>query len=164
MVWMTAVLPPAPISSIRLQSCQSPVPKGQPYLAWKTFQYGSRLRAGQQARRAGFDNALLLDAEGNLLEAAHANIFVRLRDGWATPTADGEELLPGTVRQHLLANAPVPVREQAIPYALLGEAHEVFLTNSNVGIVPVVQIDEHTFPIGSETQHLIRWLQPVSAT
>jgi branched-subunit amino acid aminotransferase/4-amino-4-deoxychorismate lyase len=164
MVWMTAVLPPAPMTSIRLQSCQSPVLKGQPYLTWKTFQYGSRLRAGQQARRAGFDNALLLDTEGNLLEAAHANIFVRLRDGWATPAAAGEELLPGTVRQHLLAKAPVPVREQPIPYALLGEVREVFLTNSNVGIVPVAQIDEYSFPIGSETRNLIRWLEPVSAT
>jgi branched-chain amino acid aminotransferase len=163
-VWMTAVLPPAPMSSIRLQSCRSPVPKGQPYLSWKTFQYGSRLSAGKQARQAGFDNALLLDMEGNLLEAAHANIFVRLRDGWATPAAAGEGLLPGTVRQHLLEKAPLPIREQTIPYALLSEAHETFLSNSNVGIVPVGQIDERIFPIGPQTRDLLHWLLPASET
>jgi branched-subunit amino acid aminotransferase/4-amino-4-deoxychorismate lyase len=161
-VWMTAVLPPAPTASIRLQSCPSPVPAGQPYLAWKTFQYGARLRAGQQARQAGFDNALLLDTDGNLLEAAHANLFVRLRNGWATPAGDGNALLPGTVRRYLVENAPLPIREQTISYARLGEVREAFLTNSNVGIVPVVQIDQTALPIGRETLGLARWLLPES--
>jgi branched-subunit amino acid aminotransferase/4-amino-4-deoxychorismate lyase len=159
-VWMTAALPPAPLSSIRLQSARTPVLKGQPYLSWKTFQYGSRLLAGQQAQRAGFDSALLVDPEGNLLEAAHANIFIRLQSGWATPAAEDGGLLPGTVRQHLLANAPLPIREQPIPCALLSEVSEAFISNSNVGIVPVVQIDDQSFPIGSETVQLLRWLHP----
>ena len=159
-VWMTASLPPAPVASIRLQGHQTPILKDLPYLAWKTFQYGSRLQAGQQAQRAGFDSALLLDPEGNLLEAAHANIFIRLPDGWVTPPAAEGALLPGTVRQHLLANAPLPIREQPIPYALLSEAREAFISNSNVGIVPVAQIDDRTFPIGSETVELLRWLHP----
>lgn len=164
MVWMSAAVPPFPSSSVRLQSRRSPDLKGQPYLAWKTFQYASRLRTGQQAAREGFDTALMIDAEDNILEAAHANIFVRLRDGWATPPADGGLLLPGTVRQHLLERAPVQIRERTIPRSLLGEAQEVFLTNSNLGIVPVVQIDEHSIPIGGETQALMRWLDSVSGS
>ncbi len=28
------------------------------------------------------------------------------------------------------------------------------------GIVPVVQIDSYQFPVGAETQNLIRWLEP----
>jgi branched-subunit amino acid aminotransferase/4-amino-4-deoxychorismate lyase len=159
-VWMTALLPPAPMASIRLQSCRSVTPGRQPDLVWKTFQYGSRLRAGKQARDAGFDNALLLDPQGNVLEAANANIFVRFSEGWATPNADGEGLLPGTVRRHLLENAPLPIREKTIPYRRLTEAQEVFLTNSNVGIVPVAQIDQLTFPLSPETRDLTRWLLP----
>lgn len=159
-VWMSAALPPPPLASARLQSCRSPVLKGQPYLAWKTFQNGSRLRAGQLAQRAGFDSALLLDPEDHLLEASHANIFVRLPEGWATPAAEDGGLLPGTVRQHLLAHAPLPIREQPIPYARLSEVREAFLTNSNLGIVPVVQIDQQAYPIGGETRELMRWLWP----
>lgn len=158
-VWMSAAPQPYPSASIRLQTCRSPVQKGQPYLTMKTFQYATRLRIGQQAAHAGFDSALLLDDDGNLLEAAHANLFVRLEDGWATPTADGG-LLPGTVRQHLLEHAPLPVREQKIPYTLLGQIQEAFVTNSNVGIVPVSQIDGYTFPMGTETLSLMRWLEP----
>jgi branched-subunit amino acid aminotransferase/4-amino-4-deoxychorismate lyase len=159
-VWMNVALPPAPVASIRLQSRQSPVLKDLPHLAWKTFQYGSRLQAGQEAQRAGFDSALLVDPEGNVLEAAHANIFLRLPDGWATPAADKGGLLPGTVRQHLLANAPFPIREQSIPLGHLSDVRESFISNSNVGIVPVTQIDERSFPIGNETLAILRWLHP----
>jgi len=159
LVWMSASLPSRTPSTLRLRICPSPVRKGQAFLTLKTFQYATRLRIGQQAAQAGFDSALLVDTAGNLLEAAHANIFVRLRDGWATPTADGG-LLPGTVRHHLLTNAPLPIRERVIPQSALGEVREAFVTNSNVGIVPVTQIDESSLPIGEETRRLIRWLEP----
>jgi branched-subunit amino acid aminotransferase/4-amino-4-deoxychorismate lyase len=158
-VWMSAAPLPIAPRSLRLQTRPSPVQKGQPYLMLKTFQYATRLRLGQEASRAGFDSALLVDTEGNLLEAAHANLFVRLEDGWATPVADGG-LLPGTVRQHLLSSAPLPIRERPISCALLDGFQEAFVTNSNVGIVPVTQIDEHMLPIGNDTQALARWLQP----
>jgi branched-subunit amino acid aminotransferase/4-amino-4-deoxychorismate lyase len=163
LVWMSAAPQPYPPASLRLRTCRSPVEKGQAYLTLKTFQYATRLRIGQQAAQEGFDTALLLDAEGNLLEAAHANLFVRLPDGWATPTADGG-LLPGTVRQHLLDRAPVPIREQTIPHARLGEIQEAFVTNSNVGLVPVSLIDSHVLPVGGETLQLARWLGPPPAT
>jgi branched-subunit amino acid aminotransferase/4-amino-4-deoxychorismate lyase len=162
LVWMSAAPQPYPVSSVRLRTCRSPVPKGLPYLTWKTFQYATRLVIGQKAALAGFDTALLLDAADNVLEAAHANIFVRLPSGWATPVADGG-LLPGTVRQHLLERSPLPIREQVIPLSQLGEICEAFVTNSNMGIVPVARIDGHTFPIGSETTSLIRWLEPPPA-
>lgn len=161
LVWMSAAPRPDPMPSVRLRTCRNPVQKGQAYLTLKTFQYATRLRLGQQAMRAGFDTALLLDAEGNVLEAAHANVFVRLPDGWATPTADGG-LLPGTVRHHLLAGSPLPIRERTIPSALLGEVREAFVTNSNVGIVPVSQIDDRTLSVGADTQSLMRWLEPPS--
>ena len=160
LVWMSAALPPVPHASVRLQSRRTPVLKGQPYLAWKTFQYAERLRTGRQAVQAGFDTALMLDPNDNVLEAAHANIFVRLPEGWATPAVAGDLFLPGTVRRHLLEKAPVPIAEQTIPYAALGRVGEAFVTNSNVGIVPVTQIDQYTFPIGPDTLSLIRWLQP----
>ena len=162
-VWLSAWLMQAGKPSLRLQSCINPVQKGQPYLIWKTFQYATRMLIGQQAGHAGFDTALLLDAEKNVQEAAHANIFVRLPEGWVTPVADGG-LLPGTVRQFLLNRSPYPVREQRLPYELLAQASEAFLTNSNVGIVPIEQIDDKTYPLGPETKELLRWLQPVFAS
>ena len=159
MVWMSAAIQPIAPDSLRLQSMRNPVLKGQADLTLKTFQYATRLQLGQLAHKSGFDTALLLDHTGNVMEAAHANIFVRFADGWFTPTADGG-LLPGTVRQYLLDRSPLPVRERAIPYDSLKEAREVFLTNSNVGIVPVSQIDGQPFVVGEETKRLMQWLEP----
>jgi branched-subunit amino acid aminotransferase/4-amino-4-deoxychorismate lyase len=157
-VWMSAALEPFPTSSIRLKSSRSPAAKEEPYSVWKTFQYAGRLHVGNQAFQSGYDSALMLDPEGNLLEAAHANVFVRTPDGWATPTTNGGLVLPGTVRQYLLERAPLAIREQVIPYSWLSRMCEAFVTNSNVGIVPVAQIDDHTFPVGRDTKDLMRWL------
>ena len=157
-VWMTATLPPAPISALRLRSTRYPFEKGHPYLTWKTFQYASRLQLGRDAAHAGFDSALLVDDAGMVLESAHANVFFRFDDGWATPEADGG-LLPGTTRRHLLDHAPRPIVERKIALAELASAREAFATNSNVGIVPVTGVDQHTFRVGAETMELARWLE-----
>jgi branched-subunit amino acid aminotransferase/4-amino-4-deoxychorismate lyase len=149
-----------PVQSVKLKSMRTQVMHKQPILTGKTFHYAFRLQTGQQAHQEGFDTALMLDASDNVLEAAHANIFLRLPEGWITPAAESGLFLPGTVRQHLLQNSPVPIKEQTIPKSRLHEASEVFLTNSNVGIVPVSQIDDKQFPIGTETLNLVRWLQP----
>ncbi len=161
MVWMNAWVLPFPKPSFRLKSTLSPDLKGQPYLAWKTFQYASRLRTGQLAAKGGaFDTALMLDPNGTVLEAAHANIFFRFPDGWATPAAENELLLPGTVRQYLLKNSPLPIKERTIARTELANATEVFVTNSNVGIIPVSQIDDLSYPTGPETKTLVDWVHP----
>jgi branched-subunit amino acid aminotransferase/4-amino-4-deoxychorismate lyase len=157
-MWMSASLPPAPLAGVRLQSRCTAVREDQPHLSWKTFHYAYRLRTGQQAAREGFDTALMLDTAGNVLEASHANIFLRFDDGWATPSAAGGLLLPGTVRAHLLRHSPIPVRECVVPGARLSEVREAFVTNSNVGIVPVVQIDDRHFTVGPGTTELMNWL------
>jgi hypothetical protein len=41
-------------------------------------------------------------------------------------------------------------------------AGEAFVTNSNVGLVPVVQIDEQVLPIGRETLEIALWLVAAS--
>lgn len=158
-VWMTAAAQPLPPTSLRLKSVRSPVAKGQAYLTLKTFGYAGRLRLAQEAAKAGFDTALIVDPAGHILEAAQANIFVRFADGWWTPPDDGG-FLPGTVRQHLLEQSPIPIRQRAIPLTQLAEANEAFVSASNVGLVPVTQIDAHTYPVGDDTRALTQWVQP----
>lgn len=158
-VWMSAAPQPVPTQFLRLKSMVNPVQKGQAYLALKTFQYATRLRINQQAREAGYDTALVIDTNGNIEEAAHANIFMKFAEGWATPSADGG-LLPGTVRQLLLQQSPIKMRDEVIPFSKLNEVQEVFATNSNIGIVPIVQIDDKTFPIGDDTRNLMKWILP----
>ena len=155
MVWMSASLRPLPMTAFRLQKRLSPVLSGQPYLTWKTFNYAGRLAVGKEAFASGFDSSLMVDPDDNVLEAAHANIFLRFDEGWRTPTADTKLFLPGTVRDYLLQSQPVPIEEATIPYARMGEVREGFLTNSNTGIVPLTQIDGHQYKVGDATREII---------
>jgi branched-subunit amino acid aminotransferase/4-amino-4-deoxychorismate lyase len=157
MVWMSASPLPKYPDEVRLRTVKNPVRKGQPYLLLKTFNYAARLQVGQAATADGYDSALMLDDDDNILEAAHANIFIRYPDGWATPVADGG-FLPGTLRQVILDRGPMPVSAKVLPIASLATAREVFVTNSNAGIVPVTAIDGYRFRAGPETQALQAWL------
>jgi len=163
MVWMSLSLRPQPRGMVRLKSLTTPVLRGLPYLTWKTFQYANRLQVNGEGAKQGYDGALMVDEHRNILEAAHANIFLRLPEGWVTPSVDNDGLLlPGTVRAYLLENAPHPVKEAVVPLDRLKDAREIFVTNSNVGLVPVTQIDELPFPIkGPETADFLKLVPPV---
>ena len=83
------------------------------------------------ARRPG-TVALLLDADGSVLEAAYANVWI-VEDGLAiTPPADGR-ILPGITRARLLASEP-SAREEAIDLPRLERAERIFVTSAIRGL------------------------------
>ena len=82
--------------------------------------------------------ALVVAADGGVLEASRANVFIVEDGAILTPPADGR-ILPGVTRRRVLEL--VPVQEQAIPLDRLLAADEVFLTNSVRGIEPVRDCD-----------------------
>jgi para-aminobenzoate synthetase / 4-amino-4-deoxychorismate lyase len=77
---------------------------------------------------------LLVDADGLVLEAGHANIWIAEHDALITPPADGR-ILPGTTRAVLLAEDP-HAREEQIEFGRLPEADSIFLTSSIGGRRP----------------------------
>jgi para-aminobenzoate synthetase / 4-amino-4-deoxychorismate lyase len=92
---------------------------------------------------------LVLDADGTLLEAARANVFVVEDGAILTPEADGR-ILPGVTRRRVLAL--FPVREEPIAFERLLAADEVFLTGSVRGIEPVHDCDGlRAWPAGTVT-------------
>ncbi|MGL5095763.1 MAG: aminotransferase class IV, partial [Planctomycetia bacterium] len=100
-VWATArALPPA-TSAVALTASPYRISHLDPFASHKAFNYGLRHFANAQAAAQGFDDALLLDTRGRVLEASRANLFVRLTDGWATP-AVGSGVLPGVARGEVL--------------------------------------------------------------
>jgi para-aminobenzoate synthetase/4-amino-4-deoxychorismate lyase len=77
---------------------------------------------------------LLIDTDGQVLEAAHANVWIVEGDELITPPADGR-ILPGTTRAALLA-AERGAREEAFDIPRLADADAVFLTSSISGRHP----------------------------
>ena len=81
---------------------------------------------------------LLVDADGLVLEASRANVFVRGDDGvLRTPPADGR-ILPGVTRALIMAGGAV---EASLTLDDLTAAAGVWITSALRGAVPVVELD-----------------------
>jgi para-aminobenzoate synthetase / 4-amino-4-deoxychorismate lyase len=96
----------------------------------------------------GDEVPLILTADGEVLEAGRANIFVVIEGGIATPPADGR-ILPGTARAatlDLAADLGVPAAERRLSIDDLQGADDLFLTSSLRGIRPVRTLDGEPLP------------------
>jgi branched-chain amino acid aminotransferase len=105
--------------------------------------YVSPMLAKARARRAGYDEVLLLDAEGDVAEGPTTNVFVVDADG-SLVTPPERNVLLGVTRRSLIEIAKHdgrPVREERVSPAALFEAAEVFLSGTTAGVMPVVAID-----------------------
>jgi len=135
-------LPQAP-QPLKLATASLRVPANDP-LAWlKTASKLLQVLARAEAEARGADEALLLNTEGNVAEAAASNLFW-LADGavCTPPVSDGA--LAGVTREVLLEICRarnIPTRELHLRPEELRRADGVFLTNSVSGIVPVLELD-----------------------
>ena len=110
--------------------------------------YVSPMVAKWRAKRAGYDEVLLLDAQGNVAEGPTTNVFLVDRDGCLV-TPPEETVLHGVTRRSLIEIAKhegVALRVEPVPPAALFEAAEVFLSGTTAGVLPVVSLDGR--PVG----------------
>lgn len=107
----------------------------------KSINYIPATVALEEARRKGAIEALYLDREGYVLEGTTSNIFIFKENTLVTP---GRDILSGITRKVALDVAAthfdVEIRDIS-RQELLG-ADEVFITGTNKGLVPVVQVDD----------------------
>jgi para-aminobenzoate synthetase / 4-amino-4-deoxychorismate lyase len=85
--------------------------------------------------------ALLVDLDGELLEAAHANFWIREGRTLVTPPLDGR-LLPGVARARLLAAQPAghEAREEPVTLERAAAADELLLSSSLRGLHPALLV------------------------
>jgi len=115
----------------------------------KTLAYTDSVLALIEAQRAGADEALLLDTEGHVSEAAASNVFVCRGGVLVTPPVSCAAL-PGITRAatlELAAELSIEAAERIVERSDLSDADEVFLTSSLREIAPVRMIDGR--PVGA---------------
>jgi branched-chain amino acid aminotransferase len=103
-----------------------------------------------EAELNGFDEAVVLTADGHVNEASAANIFV-VRDGVALTPPVSDDLLEGVTRRalmELMANEGIPVEVRSIDRSELYIADEVFLCGTGVQVSPVVEVDHRAVGSG----------------
>jgi branched-chain amino acid aminotransferase len=112
-------------------------------MAKATGNYVNSILAGYEARRSGYDEALLLDVNGYVAEGSGENFFV-VRDG-VVLTPPLTSILPGITRDSaikILKDANVPVVEQYFPRDVVYIADEAFMTGTAAEVTPVRELDD----------------------
>jgi branched-chain amino acid aminotransferase len=129
----------AMVSSWRRISPDSLIPHSK-----ASGQYLNSVLAKIQSKKAGYDEAILLDSRGTVCEGSGENVFVVKDDVIATP-GHSASILDGINRKSAIQIArdlgyEVEVRDVA--RSELALADEVFLTGTASELVPVREIDE----------------------
>jgi para-aminobenzoate synthetase/4-amino-4-deoxychorismate lyase len=98
---------------------------------------------------------LIVDLDGDVLEAAYANVFIVEGTHLVTPPLDGRQL-PGTVRARVLALHPA--REERLTLDRIAAADELVLASSIRGIHPgrLVDSPEPSFHLGARLRAALR--------
>ena len=105
--------------------------------------YLNSIIATQEAKRNGFDEAILLDHNGNVSESPGENIFM-VREGQLITPPLSSSALNGITRDTVIKIAKkfvVEVIETEIARSELTISDEIFLTGTAAEIIPVVAVD-----------------------
>jgi branched-chain amino acid aminotransferase len=111
--------------------------------------YVNSILANQEARRAGYDEALMLDTDGFVAEASGENVFI-VRDG-IVKTPPLTSVLPGITRATLitlLRERGYPIVEERFTRDEVYIADEAFFTGTAAEVTPVREIDDRPIGIG----------------
>ncbi|GAB4212379.1 MAG: branched-chain amino acid transaminase [Sandaracinaceae bacterium] len=107
--------------------------------------YVNSVLAKREALAAGYQEAILLDAQGHVSEASGENVWM-VRDGVVYTPAFGNSILGGLTRDtilHLLReDLKIPVVERDIARDELYIADEIFLCGTAAEVTPVREIDD----------------------
>ena len=111
--------------------------------------YVNSVLAKQEALRAGYDEALMLNSEGHIAEGSGENLFL-VRNGvvFSPPVSSG--VLDGLTRHSvmtLLRDDGVEVRESTLTRSDLYYADELFFTGTAAEVTPIREVDDR--PVGA---------------
>jgi branched-chain amino acid aminotransferase len=111
--------------------------------------YVNSILPSREARRAGYDEALMLDTDGFVAEASGENLFV-VSEGVAT-TPPLTSVLPGITRATiitLLQEHGYPLVEERFTRDAVYIADEAFFTGTAAEVTPVRELDDRTIGAG----------------
>lgn len=129
------------------RACISPIVHEGP-MPWSGVKVSNHLLfvlASDGARQAGFDEALLLDRDGYLVEGSRSNIVVALSGGEAATPNLSRGGVAG-IGLEVLRDRGAPIRVRHVSGSELTDATELIAVNAVRGPRPIVHLDGR--PIG----------------
>jgi len=105
--------------------------------------YTNSVRAVQEARRRGFDDALLLNYKGDVAEGSGANLFL-VKDGRVITNDADASIVLGITRDSIIQIASdlgVPVDVRSLTLDDVSSADEAFFTGTAIEVTPITEVD-----------------------
>lgn len=147
-------------SGVCVHLCETIV-ASQPKLAGvKSLNRLDQVLARLEWSEAGIFDGLMCDDDGNLICATRANLFVVRENVIETPRLDRCGVA-GIMRKciiNLLGENNIDVMEMAIGSDEFASFDEIFLSNSQFGVVPVRRCGDHTWAVGEATRSVMALL------
>ncbi len=159
---------------VMISDFQRPNPKAFHLHAKACGHYVNSIMASQDAKAKGYDEALLLDMNGNVAEGPGANFFIQSNGKLITPVPG--HILPGITRATVLelcALMQIEVVERAISPVELLEADSAFFCGTAAEVIGIQSIKHHVYnlpwedSLGARIQKAYKNLvvqKPVKAT
>ena len=147
---------PAYLEGVATTLCETRLAVGSPLAGIKTLNRLEQVLARSECAPTGAYEGLTLDAEGRLICGTMSNVFLVRNQAIATPALHrcGVE---GIMRQFVMETCgDIEVRDLTVDD--LAAADEVFITNSQIGAVPVHRCDELRWEVGEVTRSIMRQL------
>ncbi len=133
---------------VRTSSFQRPNPGAFHLQAKAAGHYVNSILASQEAKAKGYDEALLLDMQGNVAEAPGANIFIEKNGKLFTPPAG--HILPGITRATVLelaSSMDIPVEETHFTVQDIYEADAAFYCGTAAEVIGFESLDNRALSL-----------------
>jgi branched-chain amino acid aminotransferase len=131
-------------------------PNTIPHVAKATGIYLNSMLATHEARRGGYDEAILLTDDGYVADGPGENVFV-IKDGVISTPPLSTSILPGITRETVMLLARdlgYEVVERSMIRPELYLADEVFMTGTAAEVTPVRAVDDQEIGAGPITLQL----------
>ena len=142
--------------SLKTSPWRRPPPDTAPVHAKAAGLYMICTMSKHDAEKAGYDDALMLDWRGYVVEGTGANFFMITQDNVInTPPPDC--FLNGITRQTVIQLAKdrgYKIVERHVQPEELKNAHEIFVTGTAAEVTPVGKIDDLEYEVGEITKVL----------
>ena len=137
----------------KISSWQRIGPNVIPHVSKATGIYLNSMLAVTEANRAGYDEAILLTADGYIADGSGENVFI-VKDGTIFTPDLSASILPGITRDTVIQIAQdlgYTVIEKNLIRSDLYLADEVFMTGTAAEVTPLTGVDDNEFGVGPVT-------------
>ncbi len=151
---------PAYVKGVATMLCETRLATGSPVAGVKTLNRIEQVLASSECQPTGAFEGFTMDAEGRLICGTISNVFIVSNNAIRTPSLHrcGVE---GTMRRLVLWLLQREGRDAEVCDLTeedLAAADEVFITNSQMGAVPVHRCGNYKWAIGPETRTVMQLL------